>query len=176
MVDEIITLVDKHNTVIGSAPRQKINFGIDYHRATYILVFTQDNHLIVQKRSKSKSFCPSYYGIATGGIVAKGESYLLSAQRELEEELGIHLELSCHGAFLTEGDNFRIWGKLYSCYYDEALHGPLVLQASEVESVHIMSTEHILQQMNTVSFTPDTVDAFMHYVEKSISVHPNDPL
>lgn len=175
MADEIITLVDQHNTIIGSVARRKMKFGIDYHRATYILVFTPDNHLIVQKRSATKSFCPSFYGITTGGIVAEGESYLISAQRELKEELGIDLELTSHGIFLTEGKEFRIWGKLFSCHYDEKLHGPLTLQASEVASTHIMSIESIQQQLSDTPFTPDSVDAFKHYVNQSITTAPDDP-
>ena len=176
MTDEIIILVNKENDVIGSVSRKKMEFGTAYHRATYILVFTQDNKLIVQKRSPYKSFCPSYYGVATGGIVAEGESYILSAQRELKEELGISPELTCHGVFYTEGDSYRIWGKLYSCHYNEKVHGPLTLQESEVESVCIMSIEDIIQQQKTMKFTPDTLDSLMHYVERRITPNPDDPL
>lgn len=176
MHDEIITLVDKHNQVIGSIARNEMKFGVDYHRATYILVFTEEHQLIVQKRSSTKSFCPDYYGVAAGGVVAKGESYLLSAQRELEEEMGISPDLTCHGLFYTEGESYRIWGKLYSCTYDESVHGPLTLQESEVASVSIMSINEILEQQKTTPFTPDTLDALKHYVEKTISPHPDDPL
>lgn len=175
MTDEIITLVNKNNDVIGSIPRNEMAFGVAYHRATYILVFTQDNQLIVQKRSQDKSFCPNYYGIATGGVVSQGESYLLSAQRELKEELGISPDLTCHGVFYTEGDSYRIWGKIYSCHYNEQSHGPLRLQESEVESVCTMSIEEILQQQNTIKFTPDTLDALHHYVEKRVTPNTNDP-
>ncbi|TBR44242.1 NUDIX hydrolase YfcD [Marinomonas agarivorans] len=176
MNDEIITLVNEKNDVIGTVARNKMRFGIDYHRATYILVFTEDQKLIVQKRSASKSFCPSYYGIATGGVVAAGESYLLSAQRELEEELGITPPLTCHGLFYTQGESYRIWGKLYSCHYNEAEHGPLTLQSSEVESVSSMSIDDILTQQHSKPFTPDTLDALCHYVEKRIHPKPNDPI
>ena len=176
MSDEIITLVSENNHVIGSIARNKMNFGVDYHRATYILVFTESNKLIVQKRSKNKSFCPNYYGIATGGVVSYEESYQLSAQRELQEELGIAPELLCHGLFYTEGESYRIWGKLYSCQYHESIHGPLTLQESEVESVCLMSIEEVLAKQDSMPFTPDTLEALLHYVEKTITPHPSDPI
>lgn len=175
MQDEIITLVDKHNKIIGSVARNKMQFGLDYHRATYIFVFTPDDKLIVQKRSPHKSFCPNYYGVATGGVVAAGESYLLSAQRELQEELGISPPLTCHGLFYTEGDSYRIWGKIYSCHYNETEHGPLYLQSSEVESVSYMSVAEILATKNSLSFTPDTLDALMHLIEDRLQIADNDP-
>lgn len=176
MQDEIITLVNKDNEVIGTVPRKQMKFGVDYHRATYILVFTPEQKLVVQKRSATKGFCPSYLGVATGGVVSAGESYLLSAQRELYEELGVELELTCHGLFYTEGESYRIWGKIYSCLYDEKQHGPLTLQASEVESVSLMSVEEILEQQDKLDITPDTLDALIHYLEEKVSPQPEDPL
>lgn len=167
MQDEIITLVDKNNQIIGATPRSKMRFGVDFHRATYILVFDKNQHLLVQKRTLNKSFCPGYYGIATGGVVASGESYIESAHRELQEELGFDAELADHGLFYTEGNSFRIWGNLYSCHYDESLHGPLRLQADEVASIHTMSMADIMDNPNQLLFTPDTLDALKHYVNKN---------
>lgn len=176
MSDEIITLVDKKNQVIGEVDRSKMRFGLDFHRATYILVFTTSGQLIVQKRTLNKSFCPGWYGITTGGVVASGESYLLCAQRELHEELGINLELTCHGLFYTEGEGFKIWGKIYSCLYDETQHGPLIPQPSEVASLHFMAIEDILANRDKQLFTKDSLDALKHYVNKLTQDSSTDPL
>lgn len=166
MTNEVIILVDKDNYVIGHSPRSKVRFGVDYHRATYILVFNTEGQLIIQKRTLNKAFCPGWYGITTGGVVSIGEEYLESAHRELKEELGFDAPLKEHGAFYTEGERFKIWGELYSCVYDETSHGPLNLQPNEVSSVHTMSIDDILTNANQLLFTPDSIDALMHYVNQ----------
>lgn len=175
MSDEIICLIDKENNIIGSVNRNKMRFGIDYHRATYIFVFTPDNKLIIQKRTLNKQFCPGYYGIATGGVVAHDESYLVSAQRELKEELGLNLSLKNHGLFYTEGESYRIWGKVFSCTYDSKLDGAIEMQADEVAAIEELSIDDILINKKCLNFTPDTLDALHHYVENRLTLHPTDP-
>ncbi len=176
MAEEIMTLVDEHNQVIGNVARSQMRFGIDFHRATYILVFTPTGQLVIQKRTLNKSFCPGWYGITTGGVVADGESYQLCAQRELIEELGINAELTCHGLFYTEGEGFKIWGKIYSCLYDESKHGPLVPQPSEVASLHFMSVKEIIDNTDNLLFTKDSLDALEYYLNDRTQNNTTDPL
>lgn len=174
--DEIITLVDRDNQVIGDVPRRLMDFGRDIHRVTFILVFTGPDTLLLQKRTATKAFCPNYYGITTGGVVATGESYIECATRELEEELGVQIPLQSEGMFFTEGEGFRIWGKVYSCHYDATLHGPLTLQAREVAAVKELSIEEILANPDNLDFTPDTLDALRHYVGNTLQVSEDDPI
>lgn len=174
-IDEIITLVDRQNQVIGNVPRRLMNFQRDIHRVTFVLVFTGPNKLLVQKRTDTKAFCPGHYGITTGGVVAKDESYDLCASRELEEELGVALTLAPQGMFFTEGDGFRIWGKVYTCQYNKKLHGPLSLQAKEVAEVCEMAIDEILENPKNLPFTPDSYDALLHYVDNRLQEYPNVP-
>ncbi|MBR7889467.1 NUDIX domain-containing protein [Marinomonas sp. A79] len=174
--DEVIILVDENNKIIGDVPRRLMNFGKDYHRVTYILVFNKQGNLIVQKRTDNKAFCPGYYGITTGGVVEKDETYIDSAHRELQEELGFDAPLESQGVFVTEGEGFRIWGKIYTCHYDEAIHGKLVLQPKEVASVHEMRIEDILNNPEQLLFTPDSVSALEHYANKLVTPQFDDPL
>ncbi|MBJ7550847.1 NUDIX hydrolase [Marinomonas ostreistagni] len=173
--DEIITLVNRNNQIIGDIPRRKMNFKDDIHRVTFILVFTGPDTLLLQKRTDNKAFCPGYYGVTTGGVVAKGESYDLCAQRELEEELGLILPLNVEGMFFTEGDGFRIWGKVYTCHYDKSLHGKLALQAKEVAEVIEMPINEIIRNPRNLPFTPDSYDALCHYLENRLQVSNNVP-
>ena len=173
--DEIITLVNRNNQVIGDVPRRQMNFEDDIHRVTFVLVFTGPETLLLQKRTENKAFCPGYYGVTTGGVVSAGESYDLCAQRELEEELGLILPLNIEGMFFTEGEGFRIWGKVYSCHYDKQLHGPLTLQAKEVAEVIEMDIKDILNNKEQRLFTPDSLDALLHFVEDRLQDYPNVP-
>ncbi|MBM6551568.1 NUDIX hydrolase [Marinomonas ostreistagni] len=166
--DEIITLVDRSNHIIGDIPRRLMDFEHDIHRVTFILVFTGPDTLLLQKRTATKAFCPNYYGITTGGVVATGESYDECAARELEEELGVNIPLQSEGVFFTEGEGFRIWGKVYTCHYDPSAHGALTLQPREVAEVKQLTIDEILNNTYQLDFTPDTLDALRHYVANTL--------
>lgn len=141
--DEIVTIVDEHNNVIGSAPRREMRAKKLPHRSTYIFVFNSQGELFVQKRTMTKDIYPGYYDPCTGGVVLHGESYELSATRELEEEVGIRdVPLTWHFNVYFEDDGCRVWGSVFSCVYD----GDMVLQAEEVESGEFLPIETILQR------------------------------
>jgi isopentenyldiphosphate isomerase len=139
--DEIVALVDVHNHVVGSSTRLEMRTRRLIHRATYIFVFNRTGELFVQKRTPIKDMYPGYYDLAAGGVVLDGESYELSAQREVAEELGVtDKPLDTAFDFFYEDDLNRIWGRVFSCVYD----GELVLQPEEVESGEFMPVEAIV--------------------------------
>ncbi len=81
--------MNEQDRVIGKATRSEIHKKNFLHRSTHILVFNSNNQLFLQKRSMSKDESPGLWDISSAGHVNSGESYLVSAYRELWEELGI---------------------------------------------------------------------------------------
>ena len=161
--DEIVAIVDEHNTVVGAAPRREMRAKNLPHRSTYILVFTSRNELYVQKRTLSKDVFPGYYDPATGGVVLTGESYEQGAVRELEEEMGIRgVPLIWLFDFYFTSPHTRVWGGAFSCVYD----GPVVLQEEEVESVTLITPEEILRRAESEPFTPDGLYVVQRYLEQ----------
>jgi 8-oxo-dGTP pyrophosphatase MutT (NUDIX family) len=155
--------VDEHNNVIGSAPRREMRAGKLRHRSTYILVFNSQGDLFVQKRTMTKDIYPGYYDPCTGGVVLYGESYELSAARELEEEIGVRdVPLTWHFEFYFEDDLGRVWGSVFSCVYD----GDMVLQVEEVESGEFLPIATILQRAQTAPYTPDGLLALQRYLDR----------
>jgi 8-oxo-dGTP pyrophosphatase MutT (NUDIX family) len=169
--DEIVAIVDEHNTVIGSAARHEMRAGKLPHRSTYILVFNSRGELFVQKRTMTKDIYPGYYDPCTGGVVLYGESYELSAIRELEEEVGIrHVPLTEHFDFYYEDDLGRVWGRVFSCVYD----GDMILQVEEVESGEFLSIATILQRAQTDAYTPDGLRALHRYLDMNPQRRPSE--
>jgi isopentenyldiphosphate isomerase len=161
--DEIITIVDADNNVVGSAARREMRARGLPHRATYILVFNGNGELFVQKRTMAKDIYPGYFDVATGGVVLADESYDLSAERELAEELGArNAPLTPHFDFKHEDDNNLVWGRLYTCIYD----GEIVLQEEEVESGSFYTMDEVLELIKKEPFTPDGLYVFKCYLEK----------
>ena len=84
-----------------------------WHRTSHVWLVRKKNktvQVLLQKRAATKSF-PGCYDISSAGHIPAGEEPLLSALRELEEELGIRATADR----LTYAGNFRI-------EYEETFH------------------------------------------------------
>lgn len=150
--DEIVTIVDEHNNVVGVMPRREMRRRNLPHRSTYVLVFNTQGELYVQKRTLTKDLFPGYYDPAAGGVVAAGETYEACARREIAEEMGIRdVPLTWRFAFYYTDAQTRVWGGVFSCVYD----GDIVLQAEEVESGAFWAVDDILQHARQAPYTPD---------------------
>ncbi len=161
--DEIVTIVDEHNTVIGAASRREMRTKNLPHRSTYILVFNSHGALYVQKRTLTKDVFPGYYDPAAGGVVLAGESYEQGAVRELEEEMGIRdVPLAWLFDFYFTDERIRVWGGAFFCVYD----GKMVLQEEEVEDVVLITIDEILRRAETEPFTPDGLYVLRRYLEQ----------
>ena len=161
--DEVVTIVDDHNEVVGSAPRREMRARGLPHRSTYILVFNSRGEIFVQKRTPTKDVYPSYHDPAAGGVVLAGESYEACAARELEEELGIRgVPLRRHFDFYLADEGVRVWGRVFSCVYD----GPLVLQEEEIESGSFTPVDELLRRARREPFTPDGMYVVCRYLDE----------
>ena len=164
--EEIVTIVDVENNVVGSAPRSRMRADGLPHRATYILVFNSEGLLFVQKRTTTKDIYPGYSDVATGGVVLSGESYETAALRELEEELGIQgVPLKAHFDFYHDLAGNRVWGRVYSCVHD----GRMKLQEEEVESGAFYSIQEIFEHSCNEPYTPDGIYALRRYLAQGKS-------
>lgn len=155
MPPEIVTVIDLSDEVVDARPRPEIKkTGLTY-RVTYILVFNSKGDVLVQKRTDTKDWCPGYYDLAAGGIIQFDESYEISAQRELLEELGVSPPLTAQFDLFYDDIvapiKNRNWGRVFSCVHD----GPFVLQPEEVASAQFMSVDEAIN-LDPNSVTPDT--------------------
>lgn len=150
--DEIVQIVDEQNREVAQVSRRVMREGSLIHRACYILVFNRQGEIFVQRRTMSKDIYPGYLDVATGGVVLAGESYELSAKRELAEELGVRkAALASHFDFYHEADNNRVWGRVFSCVAE----GPFVLQPEEVEDGFFLGVAAVQALAAAEQFTPD---------------------
>ena len=62
-----------------------------WHGSIHILIVNKDKtKTLLQRRCALKKLYPNMWDIAVGGHISAGETPLLSAKRELEEELGLN--------------------------------------------------------------------------------------
>lgn len=87
--DEILTVADADNKVIGSERRDVIHRDGLTHRAVHIFVLNKHGEIFLQKRSRLKDRCPGLWDSSAAGHVDAGEEYEACAIRELKEELDL---------------------------------------------------------------------------------------
>ncbi|TMW55731.1 hypothetical protein Poli38472_010613 [Pythium oligandrum] len=161
---EEVCIVDKDNKVVGKADRAVMRHFNLPHRATYIVIKNSSGKFYVQRRTMIKDYCPGFLDPMTGGVVQYGESFEENCEREAHEEMGVRgVAFESLGTFHYADARTDVWGGLFECTYD----GPLTLQVEEVDEVLEMTKDEILTRRH--EFTPDSIVAFEHYLQKSNS-------
>ena len=163
MPPEIVSIINPSDSVIGAVPRAEMRRRGLVYRVNYILVFNAAGEILAQRRTDTKDLYPGLLDLAAGGVVRAGESYELSAARELEEELGVSPPLTAHFNLwfedATRAPVKRSWGRVFSCVHD----GPFSLQAEEVVSVEFMPVDAALG-IDIARVTPDSRQALVAYL------------
>ncbi len=143
MQTEWLPIVDETDQVIGQKTRQQIHQLQLRHRAVHILVFNSQGQIFLQKRSMQKDLNKGLWDTSAAGHVDPGESYLQTAQRELQEELGIDAELQ----FLFKLDASEQTGmefiEVYRCVHE----GPFDLNPQEIDDGVWMTPDALQEQL-----------------------------
>lgn len=158
---ELIAWVDEQDRPLGGLPRAELRQRGLVGRGTFILLFNSAGLLCVHRRTLSKALYPGYWDVAAGGMVLAGETYLESATRELEEELGVSgVELHEHGRFFFDQPDNRLWCAVFSAVSDQ----PLVLQPEEVLEARFTPPHDVLVEACDKLFCPDSLEALRRYL------------
>ncbi|GBG29766.1 Dephospho-CoA kinase, putative [Hondaea fermentalgiana] len=163
---EMVDVVDKEDQVQTTAKRAVVRAFNLISRCSYVVLVQQTSgKIFVQRRSDLKDSGPGLLDPAPGGVLGAGESYLLNAQREMAEEMGLPgLSLEHVSALWYEDGNERSWGTIF-CAKVDADVSSLTLQPSEVSSVELMSPEEILTA-DPSQFLPGGLAAFKLWSSK----------
>ncbi|MGH8417037.1 MAG: NUDIX hydrolase [Pseudomonas sp.] len=158
---ELIAWVDRQDQLLGSLPRGELRERGLIGRGTYILLFNSAGELCVHRRTLSKAIYPGFWDVAAGGMVQADESYVESAARELEEELGVSgVELTAHEQFFFDQPGNRLWCAVFSAVWD----GPLKLQPEEVLEARFIGIEQVLRETAEKPYCPDSLAALKRYL------------
>ena len=90
---EFLDIVDENGQPTGeTVDREFAHANGIWHRTSHLWLARRKNgkvQILLQKRAKHKSSFPGCYDISSAGHIPAGDSYKISALRELEEELGL---------------------------------------------------------------------------------------
>jgi isopentenyl-diphosphate Delta-isomerase len=147
-----IAVVDQQNRFLRWEARKAIHEQRLFHRSVHVLTFEGDK-MLIQQRHRDKQTYASFWDMGTSGHVEEEDytngspdehldaAYLLTAQRELKEELGVEavqLTLWKHDA---PRDNVH-YEQMY--IYLAQVKGPFTFQKEEVEALRAVSQAELL--------------------------------
>lgn len=159
---DIIEIVDTGGCVIGAAPRKRVHGNNRLlHRVVHVLVFDDDNRLLLQKRSEKKRVAPGKWDTSVGGHVDCGETIETACRREAAEELGIaHTPFQFAYQYIHTNDFESELVYTHVCRYAGVIrHNP-----EEIDAIRYWGMEEIEAHLGKGIFSDNFEDEFARYL------------
>ena len=134
---ERFPIVDENDREIGSATRLEVHENNFRHRAVHILIFNGIGELLLQKRSRWKDRHPLLWDSSAAGHVEANEQYDETANRELDEELGVTALLRPIGKLPASEKT----GQEFIVVYRGIHNGPFSYPSEEISAVEFFPVD-----------------------------------
>lgn len=123
-----------------------------YRLCVHICIFNGEGKLLIQQRQPWKKGWSGMWDVSVGGSALAGDDSRTAAQREVQEELGLALDLSgmrpVFSVSFSQGfDDFWL-------IRQEVRLEDLTLQPSEVQAVRWASRQEVLEMVQAGTFIP----------------------
>ena len=164
IADELVEEVDEDGSVLRVVTRAQMRAELLRHRCTYIGVIGTDGRLLIHQRSADKEVYPSYWDVCAGGVCTAGESWDVSARRELGEELGITVPVEHLGAGTWEGGGASLVGHVYLARSD----GPFRFDDGEVVQARFVDLDELDALLRSDAFCPDSVELALPFFRDAL--------
>lgn len=93
MGDELVDICDENNNLTGIQKlKSEAHRNGLWHRAAHIWIYNSKGEILLQLRAKSKYLYPDMWDMSVAGHVPAGEEPVVSAVREIEEEIGLKVK------------------------------------------------------------------------------------
>ena len=146
--EEYLGIVNEKDEVIGWASYQDVYKKLLIHRIAHILIFDNRNRILLQLRSKAKSFCPLHWSTSVGGHVHSGETYKEAALRECREELGREVKVKFAYKDLYQDKCYEVGLKKILVTFKAIDNGPFQTSPGEVKAVKFFSLDEVQKMIN----------------------------
>lgn len=156
MTSERFDIYDDQQHWIGTALRSEVHAKGYWHRSFHCWIVRDEGEqrlVLFQRRCDIKDTFPGCYDITAAGHLTAGEQ-LQDANRELEEELGVHVSFEALTYLHTATQQLQgevrgipFVDREFSAVYGLCLNQPLeayVLQPSEVDSLYEVPLDDLL--------------------------------
>jgi 16S rRNA (adenine1518-N6/adenine1519-N6)-dimethyltransferase len=136
---EMFDVVGEANEVLRLASRHDVHTQNLRHRAVHVFVFNHRGELFLQRRSRAKDRHPLLWDSSAAGHLNAGDTYDLTAPRELQEELGVSAPCVSIGDIGASEETGWEFIRVYRAEHD----GPFRLAPAEIDSGGFFTLEQI---------------------------------
>ena len=160
---EFVDVVDENDNFIKTVSRKESHEKWLLHRVVHVLIFNSAGQMYIQKRSQKMDTNPGLWTSSAAGHVTSGQSYLETAKRETQEELGIKIELEEVGTVVVHDPNHNQLIKIFSGLHD----GPFDYNKEEIEIGEFLKVGKIKREirLTTRKFTLAFLEVFRKFCE-----------
>lgn len=146
---EEVILVDRNDRPIGSKSKLLAHRDGDLHRAFSVFLFNDNGELLLQKRAISKYHSGGLWSNTCCSHPRIAEDTLAAAQRRLNEEMGLDLDLD-HAFSFTYRVQFEsgLWEHEYDHVFFGNFNGQPIADPDEVSDWKWMSMTDLEQDIN----------------------------
>ena len=134
-----------------------------FHASAHIWIFNNRNEVLIQKRATNKDTFPNLWDVSVAGHISAGEKPIVSAIREVKEEIGLSIEQENlhyigtskkriqHNKDLIDFELHHI----YMCKINFDINS-LKIQEEEVAEVNLISIQNLIKLVhsNESNFVP----------------------
>ena len=175
-MEEIIDMLDDEGKVIGTISKEQAHKTGAWHKAVHIYLINHKKQLLMQLRAKDKKIAPNVWDISVGGHVDVGEDTLTTAQRELEEELGISAKTDEFKYLFTHKEVLKNEGYVSREFVDvfiikkHVVEKDITMQESEVSEFQFVDLkaffENVSKREEKFTFHPAEYDKIIPILQK----------
>ena len=134
-----------------------------FHASAHIWIFNNRNEVLIQKRAANKDTFPNLWDVSVAGHISAGEKPIVSAIREVKEEIGLSIEQENLHYIGTSKKRIQHYKDLidfelhhiYMCKFDFDINS-LKIQEEEVAEVNLISIQNLIKLVhsNESNFVP----------------------
>jgi isopentenyl-diphosphate Delta-isomerase len=156
MPDELIDIYNENNESLNiEKMKSEAHKNGLWHRTSHIWIYNLRGEILLQLKSENNEFYPNMWDISVAGHVSAGEEPIISALREMEEEIGLSIKQK-NLEFFEVGKVKAIYKKrinnefyyVYFLKFDGDI-SKLVLQEEEVSKIQFFSVNKIEEELRT---------------------------
>ena len=154
MSDELIDIVDENNN-LTEEQRMKSEAHKNglWHRSAHIWIYNSKGEVLLQLRANKKELWPSTWDLSVAGHIGAGEEPIISALREIQEEIGLNVEEKDLELFEIEPEKSIFkemvnneFHYVYLLKYDGDING-LKIQEEELQKIEFIPVETVKKEL-----------------------------